>query len=283
MKLPNFFIAGAPKAGTDLLYYQLDQHPQILMSPLKEPNYFADEIRPDNFHPSLRLIADRGVASMRPYLDSGMLARRFGGIVTDIEDYCRLFASADQQRAVGEGSVCYLWSRSAASRIADLVPHARVIIVLMDPAERAFHQYLKSLSDGTVAHPFARHLDLAFGDRSKSPSQIRLFNPFLAFGEYAEQLDRYLEHFPREQLLISLYEDTQDNYDRWFTDVLRFLGVDSSFRPPAVDVPSAPHLPPDIPEPRMYPVDRARLVAFYRSNILRLQSVLGRDLSNWLN
>ena len=281
MKLPNFFIAGAPKAGTDLLYYQLDQHPQVLMSPLKEPNYFADEIRPENFHPSLRLVAERGVASMRSYLDAGALSKRFGGIVTDIEDYCRLFVSADQRGAVGEGSVCYLWSQSAASRIADLIPHARVIVVLMDPAERAFHQYLKSLSDGTVAHPFARHLELAFDDRSKSPSQIRLFNPFLAFGEYDEQLNRYLKRFPRQQLLISLYEDTHD-YDRWFADVLRFLDVDSTFRPAVVDVPSAPHLPLDFPKPRMYPEDRARLVAFYRNSILRLQPLIGRDLSNWL-
>jgi hypothetical protein len=158
-----------------------------------------------------------------------------------------------------------------------------VIVVLMDPAERAFHQYLKSLSDGTVAHPFARHLELAFDDRSKSSSQIRLFNPFLDFGEYAEQLSRYLTRFPREQLLISLYEDTQHDYDGWFAEVLRFLDIDSSFRPNPVDVPSAPHLPPGIPNPRMYPEDRARLVAFYRSSILRLQSLIGRDLSNWLN
>jgi hypothetical protein len=283
MNLPNFFIAGAPKAGTDLLYYQLDQHPQVLMSPLKEPNYFANEIRPENFHPSLRLIAEDNVASMRQYLNASALTKRFGGIVTNIEDYCRLFASADQPRAIGEGSVCYLWSQSAASRIADLVPHARVIIVLMDPVERAFHQYLKSVSDGTVAHSFARHIELAFDDSSKSPSQIRLFNPFLAFGEYAEQLDRYLKLFPREQLLISLYEDTQDDYDQWFGDVLRFVDIDANFRPAAVDVPSAPYLPRDMPKPRMHPEDRARLVAFYRNNILRLQSLIGRDLSNWLN
>jgi hypothetical protein len=266
-----------------LLYYQLDQHPQVLMSPLKEPNFFSDEIRPENFHPSLRLVAERSVASLRPYLDAGALFKRFGGIVTDIEDYCRLFASVDQQRAIGEGSVCYLWSQSAASRIAALIPHARVIVVLMDPAERAFHQYLKSLSDGTITHPFARHIDLAFDDSSMSRSQIRLFNPFLAFGEYAEQLDRYLKRFPREQIFISLYEDTQHDYDRWFANVLRFLDIDPSVRPAAVDVPSMPHLPLDIPKPSLYAEDRSRLVAFYRSSILRLESLLGRDLSNWLN
>jgi hypothetical protein len=282
MPLPNFFIAGAPKAGTDLLYYQLDQHPQILMSALKEPNFFAEEIRLENFHSSLRPQVERSLAEMRVYLDAGAPSKRFGGIISNIDDYRRLFASVNGQRAIGEGSVCYLWSRTAASRIADLIPHARVIVVLMDPAERAFHQYLKSLSDGTIAHSFSRHLESAFDDLSESPLQIRHFNPFLSFGEYADQVDRYLKVFPRKQLLIFLYEDAQKDQDRWFAEVLRFLDVDSSFKPDAVDVPSTPHLPNDIPAPRMLPEDRARLVAYYRSDILRLEPLIGRDLSDWL-
>jgi Sulfotransferase family len=282
MALPNFFIAGAPKAGTDLLYYQLDQHPQILMSALKEPNFFAEEIRLKNFHASLQPQVERGLAEMRAYLNAGASLKRFGGIISDLEDYRLLFASVNEQHAVGEGSVCYLWSRTAALRIADLIPQARVIIMLMDPTERAFHQYLKSLSDRTVAHSFSHHLELAFDDLSEPPSQIRHFNPFLSFGEYAEQVDRYLKIFPQEQLLISLYEDAQEDYDQWFAKVLRFLDVDSSFKPGAVDVPSTPHLPNDIPTPRLLLEDRARLVAYYRTDILRLESLIGRDLSSWL-
>ena len=45
--LPNFFIVGAGKAGTTSLYSYLRQHPQIYMSPVKEPCYFASEIRPE--------------------------------------------------------------------------------------------------------------------------------------------------------------------------------------------------------------------------------------------
>jgi len=282
VRLPNCFIAGAPKAGTDLLFYQLEQHPKIRMSPLKEPNYFAEEIRPENFHPSLRLHVERNVASVRDYLDAGAQQKRFGGMVTTLEDYARLFANAGEQRVVGEGSVCYLWSRTAAERIAELIPGARVILVLMDPAERAFHQYLKSLSDGNVTHTFTRHLDLGFEDALGSPTQIRLFNPFLAFGEYADQVERYLKRFPREQIFLSLYEDTQVDWEGWFARLLRFLGVDSDFRPAAVEVPSTPHLPPDLPQPRLLPEERARLVDFYRTDILRLESLIGRDLSAWV-
>lgn len=282
MGFPNFFIAGAPKAGTDLLYYQLDQHPQIYMSPLKEPNYFASEVRLRNFHPSLRPQVECGVSSMRAYLDAEVLSKRFGGIITDISDYKRLFAATRSEVAIGEGSVCYLWSRTAASAIADVLPQARIIIVLMDPAERAFHQYLKSLSDRTVGHSFSEHLELGFKDKNEANSEIRLFNPFLGFGEYAEQVKRYLKHFPRHQLSISLYEDTQADYDRWFANILSFLDVYSTFRPSDVDVPSKPHLSEDVPAPQLLPADRARLVEYYRDDILCLQDLIRRDLSAWL-
>jgi hypothetical protein len=52
--LPNFFVVDAPKAWTTFLYHYLDQHPQIYTSPVKEPNYFAAEIRPDNLAPELQ-------------------------------------------------------------------------------------------------------------------------------------------------------------------------------------------------------------------------------------
>src|SRR5882762_2046810 len=150
MTLPNFFIVGAPKAGTDELYYDLDQHPEIYMSPLKEPCYFSSEIRLPHFHASLREQVEIAAAGTRKYLDDGARQKRFGGIVSERSDYERLFAGVKAEKAIGEGSVCYLWSDSAAAAIAPTVPHARIIIVLMDPSERAFHQYLKSVSDGTV-------------------------------------------------------------------------------------------------------------------------------------
>ena len=283
MTLPNFFIAGAPKAGTDLLYYQLDQHPQIYMSPLKEPNYFAEEVRLHNFHPSLRALAEPGMASLRKYLDAEVLHKKFGGIITELSDYKRLFAEAHSEVAIGEGSVCYLWSRTAASSIAEIIPKARIILVLMDPAERAFHQYLKSLSDGMVSHSFSEHLELGLKDRSEPDSQLRLFNPFLAFGEYTGQVKRFLKCFPSEQLSVSLFEDTQADYDSWFAGILSFLEVDSNFRPSYVRVPSKPNVPAGSSEPLLLPKDRARLVEYYRNDIQELQGLIGRDLASWLS
>ena len=104
MTMPNFFIAGAPKAGTDLLFYQLDQHPEIYMSPMKEPNYFAAEVRPANFHPSLRPYVGDPEKAMRKYFKESPLPKRFGGMVTTRTDYERLFEGARAERAIGEDS-----------------------------------------------------------------------------------------------------------------------------------------------------------------------------------
>jgi hypothetical protein len=314
MTLPNFFIVGAPKAGTDELYYHLDQHPQIYMSPLKEPCFFSSEVRVDNFDETLRSRAHAAADSLRVYLESGATSKRFGGIVTSLHDYERLFLHARNELAIGEGSVSYLWSASAASAIASTIPHARIIIVLMDPAERAFHQYLKSLSDGTVTHSFHTHLEMAMQDTGK---KLSIYHPFLAFGCYAEQVRRYLRLFSPEQIHLSLYEDREADRANWFRSILNFLGVDDSFVSAQVEIPSTPHLarinllgrslnlqklkpalrgliPHSIKvklkdflyenkeELSLAPEDRAVLVEFYRDDILKLEEILGRDLSEWM-
>lgn len=310
--LPNFFIVGAPKAGTDELFYDLDQHSDVYMSPLKEPCYFASEIRPQSFHPSLRRQAELTAASTREYINEGMPQKRFGGIISDTRDYERLFSGVTTEKAIGEGSVCYLWSNSAPAAIASAVPHARIIIVLMDPSERAFQQHLKSVSDGTLGHSFRKHLNAALQQQS---SQLSMYHPFLAFGSYFDQVRRYIESFPSQQISISLYEDIRADYRKWFAAVLSFLEVDAGFIPQYVSIPSARHVPrfigvshalrisrlkiagrvlpsrlrklakqlayrSDLPE--LCPADRAILVEYYRDDILRLQDLIGRDLSDWL-
>lgn len=314
MTLPNFFIVGAPKAGTDELYYDLDQHPQIYMSPLKEPCYFSSEIRIDNFDEALRPRAAADAESLRAYLDSGTSGKRFGGIVTTMGDYQRLFLQAEDEIAIGEGSVCYLWSACAASVIAKTVPSARIIIVLMDPAERAFHQYLKSLADGNVTHSFHTHLQMAFQDKGQ---KLSIYHPFLDFGNYAEQVRRYMAWFPPEQIHISFYEDRERDPGAWFKSTLSFLGVEDSFVPRPAEIPSKPHfvrsssfgngidrlgikplfakvtpnsvklrirnlLYVEEKAPTLSAEDRALLVSYYRDNILELQDILSCDLSAWL-
>src|SRR5882672_9220913 len=115
MKLPNFFIVGAPKAGTTSLYYYLSHHPEVFMSPVKEPNFFSyDETVKQNLYHK-----EKGVGKF--------------------EEYRQLFASSNgHHKAIGEASVSYLFYPSVPQRIHELVPKAKIIISLRNPVERAY-------------------------------------------------------------------------------------------------------------------------------------------------
>src|SRR4051812_26973714 len=110
---PNFFIVGAQKAGTTSLYFYLKKIPQVYMSPLKEPFYFA----------------------------SNAVQNNASDVIRDKREYLRLFENARGYIAVGEATPIYLWDQDAPWLIHQTVPHARIIIILRDPIERAYSNY----------------------------------------------------------------------------------------------------------------------------------------------
>jgi hypothetical protein len=314
MREPNFFIVGAPKAGTTSLYHYLDQHPDIYMSPMKEPCHFSYEVRPENFEPSLRGRAIQLEKDVREYLRGPMDRKFSGGIVAEWSDYLRLFAAATTQQAVGEASVNYLMSRSAPGAIASRIPHARIIMVLRSPVERAFSQYLHFVSDGLVTQPFRDYVRTSLRHGGKG---LGIHEPFLEMGFYAEQVQRYLEHFPREQIGIWLYEKAKSRPREFMREVLEFLEVDSTFTPDTSMRYNQPRIarmvkPSQVlrrlglwkmfrrltPAPiksfvrnavyrptgsvTMEAADRRLMLDFYRGDIHRLEGILNRDLGTWL-
>ncbi len=314
MTLPNFFIVGAPKAGTTSLYAYLDQHAQVFMCPVKEPSYFAFEMRPENFSDEERPRIASEMLALSEYLRGDMREKRFGGLVTSWEDYQRLFRNATDETAIGEATPCYLWSASAARNIAARIPNARIIINLRNPADRAFSQYLQMLTAGIIRRSFREQIEANLGCRDQKFGTLW---PLLEFGLYHEQVARYLAEFPRSQVHISLYEDLQRSPARLMSDLFSFLGVDQDF---AADL-SRRHHEPRIPKfagaafflkrwgiwarlqnlmPRslrrrlgpvvfrsraslqMEPADRQFLTEYYRDDIGKLAALLKRDLSSWL-
>ena len=81
----------------------------------------------------------RARESLREYLDGPMTARGFA-LVPEWPDYLKLFRNVNGQTAIGEASVTYLWSPSAVRNIASKVPAAKIVMILRDPAARAFSQ-----------------------------------------------------------------------------------------------------------------------------------------------
>ena len=312
--MPSFFLAGAPKAGTTALYRYLDQHPRIYMSPIKEPNFFADEFRLENFGEHFRKIAELRLPAQAEYLQGPVAEKFSGGPVSEWADYLKLFQGARQETAIGEASVCYLWSESAPRNIAARFPDAKILMVLRNPIERAFSQYAHMLSFADSPVTFREYVDAAIHSGSTRISELY---PFLKFGLYHEQLERYFSLFDRGQIQIHFYENFTRDPASVLSDIFRFLSVDADFAPDMSDrhmeaavprsfflkkaikqlavwdtvrdlLPKAlrTHLRSLVFQPRgalkMSPADRAFLAEYYRDDTTSLSKLLQRDLSHWL-
>jgi hypothetical protein len=313
--LPTFFLVGAPKAGSTSLHHYLGQHPDICMSLIKEPHYLSEEIRIEKFEDNMRVRAESRAAETRAWLRGPDNSKFSGGPIVEWDDYVRLFRHATNEKAIGESSVCYLWSKTAPSNIAARFPDARILIMLRNPVERAFAQYVHAMSMAKAPFSFPNYLDRAFASPRTGISEV---HPFLEFGLYHEQLRRYLSLFPRGQIGIFFYEGFQRDPRGTLRGIFHFLGVDDSFVPDMSQrhmVANVPRsfglnrivrktglwgtarrtLPSSVLESlkrlatkprrslRMQPSERARLIEYYRHDIESLSRFLDRDLSAWLN
>jgi len=306
MKLPNFFLGGPPKAGTTSLHQYLRQHPQVYMNPIKEPTFFgtADLRSRDDFVATV----ERERAALRTYLEGPQL-RPAQFWVTEWDQYVAMFRNVRDQIAIGEASVSYFWQPSAATAIRAKLPGARLIFVLRNPVDRlvpwymislrreprlTFHAWLKRTMDGGI-------------DRG----------PAVDAGRFATHLQRFFDHFPREQVRIYLHESLSADAGAVVRDMLAFLEVDPdypidvSYRHNESVVPRFPVLDrlrrriignrsviSWLPAPahralrEVYnrgrkdfligPDDRRMLNDYYRDEILRTADLIGRDLSAWL-
>ena len=207
---PDFFIVGSPKTGTTALYEMLREHPQIFMPALKEPHYLASELKPRP-----EFARDRREAPLPRTLDA----------------YLALFDDAPAEHRTGEASTFYLWSRTAAERIADLQPDARIIAILRDPASflRSLHNMFLGWGVETEKD-LRKAISLDAARRAGNDLPARSHRPqLLQYADhvrYVEQLRRYHAHLPSDQIHVILYEDFRRDNAATVKGVLRFLGVD---------------------------------------------------------
>src|SRR4051794_682183 len=220
--LPNLFVIGAAKAGTTALHHYLAQHPDIFMSPLKEPNYFAFDHRIPTFaNPYLTL---------RTEFERDRLRReRFEMSVLDRAEYERLFARGRHRAVRGESSPAYLYFPGTAVRIRRAVPDARIVAVLRNPVDRAYSKYLQMRRDSM--EPLGNFADAvdAEGWRKRagwSPTWL-----YMDRGYYHRQLKPYFEQFDRSQIHVLLYEDLERDPSAALSAIFEFLGVDSRVAP----------------------------------------------------
>jgi hypothetical protein len=204
-RMPDFFIAGHQKCGTTALYLMLSEHPQIFMPEFKEPRYFAPELRPplENETPD------------RPQ---------------KLESYLALFADARPDQRAGEASPQYLRSPTAAARIAELQPDARMIVILREPAAflRSFHMQMVA-SHVETEKDFRKAIGLEQSRREQASREF--VPPQLLYSEhvhYAEQMRRLHAAFPSEQVLVLTYDEFRASNEVTVRKVQRFLDVDDT-------------------------------------------------------
>jgi hypothetical protein len=210
MPLPNFLIIGAPRSGTTTLYEGLRQHPEIYMSPYKEPWYFAL----------------KGQAAL--YEGPGDQGKRGIGI-RGFDAYAALFKDVTREKAIGEASTLYLYSERAMLSIRDTIPRAKLVAILRNPADRAFSNYMKHVQQGR--EPLASFEAALEAEAERMRLNWSPFWFYRAMGLYGEQLSRYMRHFAPEQLRVFLFDDLVADRARVFSEIFRFLGVDAQFRP----------------------------------------------------
>ena len=207
-RLPDFFIVGHSKCGTTALYEMLRRHPQICM-PLKEPRYFSPELR-------------------SRYVRVGP-----GALPVTLEQYLELFARAGPEQLAGEASPQYLRSLTAAGRIAEAQPQARIIAVFREPASflrsfhlQAVHNHVETVTDFRKAMELedSRRAGRRIPRLSQAP-QALLYSDHV---RYTEQLKRFHAVFPPEQVLVLIYDDLRRDNEGTVRRVLRFLDVDDT-------------------------------------------------------
>jgi hypothetical protein len=190
-KWPNFFIVGAPRAGTTSLYHYLKTAPGVYMSPVKEPHYFAVTLK--------AWLKARGGK-----FDTTRLIHEKG-------EYLKLFQGVKDEVAVGEASPSYLWDPAAAGLINQAVPHARIIMSLRDPVDRAFSHYLMHVREGLERLPFEKVFE--------EPA-------YIVGGLYAAQVERYFDLFGADRVKVLIFEEFTRDTEAAVNDILKFLGVD---------------------------------------------------------
>ncbi|HXW45958.1 MAG TPA: sulfotransferase [Streptosporangiaceae bacterium] len=204
MALPDFFVAGAPKAGTTALHAALARHPALYMSPVKEPKFFLTDGPPPT---------QGGPGDVRTYREH----------VWRQADYEALFDPAPAGALRGESTPFYLYRDDAQLRIRSRIPDARLIVVLRDPIERAHSNWTHLWSAGL--DPIDDFVRACAEEERRIAAGWADFWHYVQLGMYGRQLEHLYSVFPREQVLVFRYRTMITDAAGLLDTVCGFLGV----------------------------------------------------------
>ncbi|MEC4894473.1 MAG: sulfotransferase [Oscillatoria sp. PMC 1051.18] len=282
-KLPDFIIIGGGKCGTTSLHDYLSQHPQIYICPQKETFFFINEPN-RSYH------------------------KRWGAI-TELEEYQALFKDAPENSVIGEISTTYYSCPESARLIREVVPNVKIIAILRDPADRAFSDYQMHVREGNekpdmkgLISPENKHVKRGFYYSELLPffetfdrKQIKI----LLFDDLCKDAASFLQDLfsfvgvddsfvpnmskkgregglPKNQAVNQLL--TKKNPVRSFAARLLKIFLPLSTRQKIRES----LVKKNIEKVKLSPEERKQMIEIYRSDILKLEKLIDRDLSAWL-
>ncbi|MDA8156340.1 MAG: sulfotransferase [Actinomycetota bacterium] len=198
---PDFFIAGAPKCGTTAMDSFLGKHPEIFMAPVKELHYFGTDLK-------------------------------FNVPRINLNDYLMQFAGVKNEKRIGESSVWYLYSKTAAREIKQFAPSARIIIMLRNPVDMIHSQHSQLVYEGFEDIPDFEAALAAEETRKRAgvlPPLKGTSIEFLLYREtarYSGQLRRYMDIFGEQNVHVIIYDDFKNDQSGVYRDTLAFLDLE---------------------------------------------------------
>jgi hypothetical protein len=191
----DFVIAGLPKCGTTSLYHTLNDLPDICMSTIKEPHFFAPDIE-------------------------------HIGSISCLEEYEALFRHQTKSQLRGEASTWYVFSDIAIEKLKSINPNIKVILVLRDPQDFLFSLHAHNLREGYEMNPDI--IDCFTSSRSSNNHQFEPTNYFL-LSKYALFVERLKSKLSIDNVLLIHFDSLKADYAGAVSKILLFLGIDPSF------------------------------------------------------
>lgn len=258
--MPDFIIIGAQKGGTSSLYYYLTEHPNIAPAATKEIHFFDHK-----FQEGLWWYRAHFPTSLNKYYRQHIRKLDF---------------------ITGEASPDYLFHPLVPKRIANVLPKVKLIVLLRNPVDRLYSQYSHKVDRGheklSLEDAIAAEEERTKGEREKIATQKNYYSynyqhfSYRERGIYADQLESWFSHFPREQFLILKSEDLYKEPGEIFKQTLAFLNA-PVFEPESLRKEYKQYHKSREVAPKMDAALRKRLIEFYEPYNARLYALLGRD------
>lgn len=301
---PNFFFIGGMRCGSTTLNLMLEQHPNIFMSAIKEPNFYLPETIRRQTNPTNLELEELAVLEQ-------------SGKYRSVEAYANLFKDSAEARYVGESSH-YIYHPHVVETIYKDCPEAKILVCLRNPAERLFSEYLLYLRRGEGQSDFKSFVGELTSDFLTGTITDKAMVPRLNKGLQYQLILPWLEKFGPENVKFVLFEDLERTPLDVAADIFSWLSIDPDFNPVVVHTQKGgmhkgkrfmkifntrsqvaariKNVIPDITKkklrswlyakslerPEMEAETRLFLMDFYQDDIDKLQDLLDRNLEHWL-